>query len=120
MTDIQLDEFGEALKARDLAMANVDAGTSDDWKELAHLAGEAVARRQHYLTSEDVRDMLDRHNVPEPKEHRAIGPVMRRLAAAGVIRQTDRHTRYTRRSRHTGMTYLWESLIVQTQRKGST
>jgi hypothetical protein len=38
---------------------------------------------------------------------------MRRLAAAGVIRQTDRFTRYTRRSRHTGMTYVWESLIVK-------
>lgn len=111
------DEFQEALRARDYAIAQVDAAAPEDWKELAYLAGEAVARRQKYLTSEDVRDMLDRNNVPEPKEPRAVGPVMLRLQAAGVIRNTGQFTRYTRRSRHTGITYVWESLIVN---KGAT
>ncbi len=106
-----MTEFEEALKARDTAIALADSGAPDDWKQLAHLAGEHVARRQQLLTSEDIRDMLDYHNIPEPKEHRAIGPVMMRLRNAGVIRNTGTFTRYTRKSRHTGITYVWESLI---------
>ncbi len=75
----------EARAARDEAVRTV-AASEAPWVAVAFDALCAVARRQQFLSSEDVWVELDRMGIPRPAEGRAMGPVMVRGTREGVIR----------------------------------
>jgi len=78
--------FEDAARARDSAMERVDGAADPVWRADAEAAVLAVAARGMPFTTDDVWDAGLRY----PRELRAIGPVMQRLARAGAIRRTGR------------------------------
>jgi hypothetical protein len=74
----------EAWERRDEAIDRVQRRTSA-WRALAYQALEDVARRQFYVTSDDVWDELFLRNVPRPDEGRAMGPVMQKGVREGLL-----------------------------------
>lgn len=102
-------EEGERLKA--IGMALVDAGASDAFRESALIALETVARRQPYLVSDDVWEMLALHAGEGTKDHRALGPVMRAAQRRGWIEPTDSFQLTAQPLRHRSPVRVWRSLL---------
>lgn len=64
------------------------------WYDVALTAIEKLARRQRFITSDDVWDELgDDHPAPH---YNAMGAVMNEAISQGTIKQTSRCTRSTR------------------------
>lgn len=76
----------DAHQERDAAMAQVSAGTSPEWKTEAEKAVTALATRGEDFTPDDVWDYLTEREVTAPREPRALGPILKRLSNANVIR----------------------------------
>lgn len=98
----------EGFAARDEAL---DALRSTAWRALALRAGRYVATRQAEFTTDDIWLLLDRYGVGPPHEPRAMGPVMLRLVADGVCRQTGRRQPTVRVVAHAHPQPVYESLI---------
>jgi hypothetical protein len=104
------EERQAALFGRDLGMARAEQGAGEDWITVAERAAYAVAAERREFTSEDVRELLRRWEVPEPANMRAMGPVMRRLAAAGAIVPAG-FRNYKSRKRHLAPSQVWRSTL---------
>ncbi|MEV5079268.1 hypothetical protein AB0K74_10690 [Streptomyces sp. NPDC056159] len=82
----------DAVKSRDAAIAQVDANADEDWKRYAFGFVAEVSNDLEEFTTDDLWDW----GLVKPREPRALGPVMRRAAARGLIAQTGeyRKSRY--------------------------
>lgn len=69
-----------------IARARVHAG--EEWTDMAIATIAAVARALPTFTAADVWDALERDDVPQPTEPRAMGAAMQRAAREGIIRST--------------------------------
>lgn len=79
-----------------------------EWLILASMAIRAVAKRQEFLTSDQVwKELGDR----VPREPRALGPVMTTAARNGLIRKTDRVQNSERVENHSRPVSIWKSLL---------
>lgn len=79
----------DARRERDAAMAQVHQGTDPVWAAAAEQAVVVMLRADNgYFTADDVWDALTTANVPAPREPRALGPILRRLANDGTIQAT--------------------------------
>jgi len=74
--------LGAALAIEGMERAVAGSG---EWKHFAIIAIERVARRQRYLTADDVWEELDRMGVARPREPRAMG-IMKSKAAGQFIK----------------------------------
>lgn len=98
--------------ARDDALERVEEHASPAWKQLAYEAGKWVARMRVDFTADDiVARMLDVNDelaiaVHEP---RAMGAVMQKLKADGVIVPTDRFRNSERKSTHSSPRRIWKA-----------
>jgi hypothetical protein len=61
----------------------------------AEVMARALARSHLPFTTDDLWDVVD-----APREPRAMGAVITRLARAGVIRKTGRYVQSSRRANH--------------------
>lgn len=97
---------------REAAIAAADAGATWQWKERAFQTIVSVAERMQRFTSEDVWDAgLGTEGAGEGD---ALGPVMRRVARAGLIRSTKEFETETKRAqRHNNPKRVWQSLIYK-------
>jgi hypothetical protein len=102
--------FDDALRAKNEALATVDANAPSDWKRRADDALDAVARREREFTSDAVWVELGMEQPPEP---RAIGPVVLRGVKRGIIRATDRYAASEMVSCHGRRKMVWASLICE-------
>ena len=94
--------------ARDEAMGRVDANAAEEWKAVALRAVAWLAKSHDLITCEDVRDALEEY-YPGVGVHdmRALGPVMRRAARAGLIHATSDFIKSVRR--HSSPIRVWRS-----------
>lgn len=86
----------DAVRERDAAMAQVASGTDQVWAALAQEAVNDLAASGRIFSSDDVWDTLVERRVAVPREPRALGPIMKRSIASGVIVQ-DGYTKSRRR-----------------------
>lgn len=68
------------------AMERVERGTDPEWEAAAESAVRGLADLKASFTPDDVWEYLERIGVPPPREPRALGPILKRLANADVIR----------------------------------
>jgi hypothetical protein len=90
------------------AIERADRAATAAWKREAFNAVLRTALRLPDFISDDVWETEPR--LDEPREARALGPVMLRVARAGYIRKTDR----MRPSIHSHLSGkpVWESLVT--------
>lgn len=93
---------GEA--ARDDALARVAAAAPSPWLDQARAVVRELAADQPEFTSDDVWARL-----PHPPEPRALGAVIRALAAEGSIVNTGRTRRSTRPECHANPKTVWRA-----------
>lgn len=98
---------GDQLKAE--GIARVDEHAGGDFQELALLSVRAVAFARPMLTSDDVWVHLGRSATTH--DNRAMGPVMRRAQALGVIEPTERFVLTAQARRHRAPVRVWRSLL---------
>lgn len=94
-----LFDSNEGDRRRDEAMDRV-AANAIIWSALADIAVSWCAEHHDEITTDDVWQRLADQGVDPPHEPRAIGPVMRRAVADGVIVSTDRYVRSRRPVHH--------------------
>lgn len=75
----------QAHAERDEAMARAEQGTDPAWAEQAERAVRDLAAVTAF-TPDDVWDRLHHLGVQPPREPRALGPILKRLAKDKVIR----------------------------------
>ena len=97
-------ELGET--ARDLAIARAEYAASSEWRSEAMTVIYAVAKSQPNLTTDDVRDML-----PEAREPRAMGALMKNAAKEGWIRPLSTWALSRRPICHRRPVRVWQSLL---------
>lgn len=90
-----LREFPEHAKAtsperteaeKTEAMAKAERGTDPDWEAEATKVVRHLALRGRDFTPDDVWVELEHRQVPPPREPRALGPILKRMANADEIR----------------------------------
>ncbi len=105
--------FSAALRtlARDAAIDRVEAAAREDWKEVALMVVEVVARDRELFTTDHVWAVMPGDvSTPEP---RAMGAIMRRAAREGYVTATDRHVLSNRPLCHRRPVRVWRSLIYR-------
>lgn len=100
---------GDRLKT--IGMAQAAAGSGDAFREVALIAVETVARRQPQFVSDDVWVSLALTEIAAPKDHRALGPVMRVAQGRGWIEPTDVFQLTDQPRRHRAPVRIWRSLL---------
>jgi hypothetical protein len=99
-----------AEEERDKALARVESHADDEWKKIALTVIRDIAIDQLELTTDDVWLALAERDCAT-HEPRALGAVMRRAAAVGIIERTDVTRRSVRSTRHRGDVRVWKSLL---------
>ena len=105
---------GDAARARaaaDAAIADVDAHADPDWKAAARGAIATIAARRRLFTTDDVHEVLDNLGVTT-HEPSALGAVMRRAQADGLIEPTADHRPSTRVECHGRPLRVWASRLA--------
>ena len=102
-------ERADAEAARDEAVDRVERNADGDWMAAAQDAiGALVSARQEF-TTDDVWAVLSGWGVPEPREGRAMGAVMRRAARSGLVVKTDRVRNSVRAECHARPVAVWRT-----------
>jgi len=97
---------------REAAIASVHHHSNDEWKEAAFDAVCDVAADHDEFTADMVwRYLITKHPDLEVHDNRALGPVMRRVAAIGLIESTHRYEDSERISCHARSLLIWRSLV---------
>lgn len=86
------------------AMAHI----GDDWPLRAYQAVKIAAERNELFIIDAVWE-----HVEEPAEPRAIGGIMRRAMAAGLIEDTGRVEKSARVTAHRNKRTVWKSLVYK-------
>lgn len=98
-----------AARARDIDMARVDLHADPEWKDIAY---DAVCATAQELPNGFIVDDVWKHMphwIEEPREPRAMGPVMRRAQSAGVIIPTNEYRPSARVTAHRNPRRVWKS-----------
>jgi len=101
--------LGEVLKEEGIARA--EAGAPPEWKALALIAVERVARQHSRFTSDMVWVELGPEN--RPRDGRALGHVMRVAAAMELIEGTSEYEATAQPSRHRAPVRFWVSRVYR-------
>lgn len=81
------DKSREQMAAeRDTAMAQAETGTDPNWEKVATRVVHALAQSGQDFSPDDVWVKLEEQGESPPREPRALGPILKRLAKADVIR----------------------------------
>lgn len=113
---LDADEGQRRLRA---GLERAAHGGGEAFRERALVAVEALARQQAALSCDDVWARLTREAAPAPRDHRALGPVMRIARGRGWIAPTTEFQLTAQPQRHRAPVRIWRSLVSQPQ-KGPT
>ena len=104
-------DAARAAAAREAAMSQVEENADAEVSARALQIIEHLASTREEFTADAVFYLLDAEGsvFREPK---ALGPIMRRAAAAGLIVKTDRTVDSVRVSNHRRPVRVWRSLRV--------
>jgi hypothetical protein len=89
---------------RDEAIQQVEDNADADWLAEADAALEYAASRYDLFTSDDIWDLL----TSTPREPRAMGAVLRRGQAAGLIKPTETWWQSRRAASHRRPLRVWK------------
>jgi hypothetical protein len=106
-----LDFSGKLPVSAQIGRQTSDENANEYWKHIFDACVVAVAKRQEYLTSDDV--LAEFESLPHaPKTHNlaAIGGVMHRAKAMGVVAPTNSVKRSERPEKHGNRQNVWKSL----------
>jgi hypothetical protein len=95
--------------ARERAIQRVDQAAEPEWKDYAYEAACEAANLWSTFTTDEAEQLLPIGTEP-PHEPRAWGPVMRRVAADGVIEPTNEWRLTTKIVAHRRPKRVWRSL----------
>lgn len=95
----------QARAERDAALEQVEAAASPEWLEWAARAIGSLVSAGRPFSTDDVWEFLAATGVQPPREPRALGPVVKRALARGVI-QPDGFTQSRRRHAAVIRTYV--------------
>lgn len=87
--NVHIPTLKAAEAARDEAMERTYESAAEEWKAQAHATIIAVADSLAEFTVDDLWDA----GLVKPDEPRAMGPVLRKAAFEGFIRQTGRYAK---------------------------
>lgn len=94
---LEIDFSGRLPVRAQEGMAAADAHADQRWKTFFDACVLAAARKQEYITSDDVLTELESlPNPPSTHNLSAIGPAMRRGVSSGIIVPTDHFQRSAR------------------------
>lgn len=108
MSDQTIFDALEAQRKADQTIAQVEANADGDWLIQAHKAVRVAAERFSEFTTDEVWQL-----IPPTRENRALGPVMKKAARAGIIEKTDRVRNGKRVSRHGAPLAIWRSRAAE-------
>lgn len=107
---LSLDGF-DAPSAKIVAIARVESHADPHWLDSACAEVDFLARAKDAFTTDDVWERLDNHDTPPPREPRAMGAVMRKAAADGVIEASGVYEQSSREVNHNRPVMIWRSLV---------
>lgn len=102
----------EGTRQREDAIKRVERHAVTDWKAAADIAVTACAKRLDYFTTDDVVMEMPADG-PATHEPRALGAVMRKSAADGIIAATESWRLSKIPSCHRRPKRVWASLIYR-------
>lgn len=102
-------ELALGIAARDRAVDKVEAGAGPEWMEEALDVLFSVASRQKFFTTDD----LWAAGLPQHREPRAVGALMRKAHRGKAITPTEKFVQSRRRARHAGPIRVWESMLFK-------
>jgi hypothetical protein len=100
-------------KTKKEAMDQVEANALMSWKIAAQNAIRDLAGNNKEFVADDVWGLLQRRGVPAPREPRALGPMMKLAAVAGVIEWTGVHKQSRQSLNHQRPVVIWKSHIYR-------
>lgn len=100
----------EAERLRDEAIARGYNASPERWRGVLDQAIRTVAQKNEQFTTDDVWEYLHENEIAVPSETRSIGGAMKRAAAEGIIRPTDRFVNSERPICHSRPNRVWMSL----------
>lgn len=118
MTQPTLFDTGGAIRARDEAIARVEANAREDWKTSARRTIRWIAFTHDEFTTDSVWRVLDKLSVEPPHEPRAMGAAMSSAARDRWIEKTDRVLNSVRVCCHRRPLAIWRSLLYGTKPGG--
>ena len=96
----------EGQRRADEAVARVGRNADRDWLKAARLAVIEASVRHVEFTTDEVWAVLSRDGFAT-HERRALGAVMRSVAAEGVVEPTDRYRPSSRPESHARPVRVW-------------
>jgi hypothetical protein len=94
------------MNVTQMAIDQVEQNANPDWMQVARLAVVSLAKSGQPFTADDVWDRLATESAVT-HEPRALGAVMRNVAAAGLIRTTGAYVKSRRRETHYRPVAVW-------------
>lgn len=98
-----------AQRAKNDAIATVEANAEQDWLLLALGIVYNLCRRQDTFTTDQVWSVLQYRQIPGPHEPRALGAIMVKASRRGWCRATREFVASKRRECHGRDIRLWQS-----------
>jgi len=101
----------DAPSAKIIALHKVESHADPHWMASARAEVDAVAFLYDEFSTDAVWERLANHDVPEPREPRAMGAIMRKAALDGVIEATNRYEQSSREVNHQRPVMIWRSCV---------
>lgn len=92
-----------ATEARDEALERVEAAADEAWKQKAYDTVLSLKVQK----AEFICDDIWATGLEKPREARALGPVMLRLARKGIIQKTGRSVKTAQVTQHATDVAVW-------------
>lgn len=93
-----------------IGMAQADENADEKWKHIWDACVLAVAKRQEFLTSDDVLAEFERlYHPPSTHNLAAIGPAMQRARHMKILESTNEVKRSDRPEKHGNRQNVWKS-----------
>jgi hypothetical protein len=99
--------------ARDEAMDCVEEGADPEWHAFVSALIVEVARSHAEFTTDEIERLRVMRGGPSTPEPRAMGPLMKNAARAGVCAKTDRVRQSAQVCNHRRPMQIWRSLIYR-------
>jgi hypothetical protein len=96
-------------EAARVAIKRADDNADEDWKRRAFAVGRSLAHRLPKFCSDHLWDA----DLEKPREARALGAVMQRLAREGFIEATGEFVKTRQSGRHAADVRVWRSLVYR-------
>ena len=107
-----MNDTAATIAAAEAGMKRADAAASPEWKMFCREAIGKLAKTRETFTTDHVHEELESNGIATINGS-AIGPMIRKAAKHGVIKNSGMTTRSQRPVSHGRITIVWQSLIYK-------